>query len=458
MSQRMTSVARLTPRSRDSGSIEMGQASGDGVSTPLFIALLVVIVVEYVGLASYIPLLKAIRLTTILSYLVCLWALWRVGVVSLLAWPQTRTIIALIALSALSMLWAVVTTHAFLATRSLIDYLILTLAVSALVDRKSRIDLLSWAMALVCIFLVAVNVEHLASGVRAGQFRAGYFMGDGNDFAWGMVFALPLILNLVLGTRALFTRIVGLVGIACCLIGIIGSSSRGATLGLVASITFYWLALSQRKILGVVAIICVAAGVLIFAPPAYFERMHSVAEYQSDNSAKARLQAWGAAVRMARDHPLGVGAGNFSSAYGRFYRPDSGHNALSWAPERWISAHSIYFKTLGEYGILGLTMLLYLLWLNLRDNLRSRQTLLAAGVTARISPTWPGLLTMSLIGFAVCGTFLGGLSYPHLFLLTGLTIAATRLAVASAAGSQSSGNNPRPVRPRPAGARRPTLK
>jgi probable O-glycosylation ligase (exosortase A-associated) len=454
----MTSVAKSASVPWNARPDAVQQPPIDGYSGALFMALLLVIVIEYVGLASYIPLLKAIRLTTILSYLVFLWAIWRVGTAKLFAWSQTRTIVALIVLSALSMLWAVVTTHAFLSTRYLIDYLVLTLAVSALVDRKSRIDLLSWAMAIVCVFLISVNMDHLASGVRAGTFKAGYFLGDGNDFAWGMVFALPLILNLVLGKRALITRMVGLIGVACCLIGIIGSGSRGATLGLAASIAFYWLALSQRKMLGVIAIVCVTAGVLVLAPPAYFERMGSVAEYQSDNSARARLQAWGAAVRMALDHPLGVGAGNFSSAYGRYYRPDSGHNALSWAPERWISAHSIYFKTLGEYGILGLTLLLYLLWLNLRDNLRSRQMLLGAGAAARIPPTWPGLLTMSLIGFSVCGTFLGGLSYPHLFLLTGLTIAASQLAVASVAGSHLSESGHGRARPRSTGARRPTPK
>jgi O-antigen ligase len=159
--------------------------------------------------------------------------------------------------------------------------------------------------------------------------------------------------------------------------------------------------------------------------------MRSVSGYQEDNSAKARLQAWGAAVRMAADHPLGVGAGNFGSAYGRYYRPPEDQGALSWGAGRWLSAHSIYFRILGEYGLPGLVLLISLIWLNIRDNLRAHRTLVAAGKAARISPIWPALLNMSVVGHAVCGIFLGGWASPHIFLLTALTISTSRLAAAS---------------------------
>ena len=49
--------------------------------------------------------------------------------------------------------------------------------------------------------------------------------------------------------------------------------------------------------------------------------MNTMENYEEDSSAQGRLRAWHAARQMALDYPLGVGANNFSSAYGRFYIP-----------------------------------------------------------------------------------------------------------------------------------------
>ena len=90
------------------------------------------------------------------------------------------------------------------------------------------------------------------------------------------------------------------------------------------------------------------------APSGYFGRMGTVADYEEDNSAQQRLQAWGAALRMALDHPLGVGAGNFNSAYGRRYNPSTvgeGVSRVGWGNMRWISPHSIYFKPSGSTAL-----------------------------------------------------------------------------------------------------------
>jgi O-antigen ligase len=185
---------------------------------------------------------------------------------------------------------------------------------------------------------------------------------------------------------------------------------------------YYWIAMSRQKALGAIAVLAVLIGVLTFAPSAYLERLQTISAYQQDGSAMGRLQVWGASIRMAIDHPLGVGGGNFSSAYGRYYMPSSGENVLTWGSQRWLAAHSIYFKVLGEYGVLGLLLLLALIHGNIRDNLESRRRLGAGNESERFSPTWPALLNMSIVGYAVCGAFLGGISYPHLFLLSALTV------------------------------------
>jgi hypothetical protein len=54
--------------------------------------------------------------------------------------------------------------------------------------------------------------------------------------------------------------------------------------------------------------------------------------------------------------------------------------------------------------------------------------LLSQGEKAAIPAAWPAMVGMAIVAYAACGIFLGGLSYPHLFMLCGLTVANKRLA------------------------------
>jgi O-antigen ligase len=128
---------------------------------------------------------------------------------------------------------------------------------------------------------------------------------------------------------------------------------------------------------------------------------------------------------MAAENPLGVGANNFSSAYGRWYIPPDETTLIEWGRGRWLSAHSVYFRALGEYGVPGLVILLSLLVVNVRGNcqLAARIRSMPSGLPEQ----WPLLVNVSLVGYAVGGMFLGGLTYPHLYLLSGLGVAGARL-------------------------------
>lgn len=394
----------------------------------LFAGYLVLLLVEYGGLTKLVPALQAVRFSTILTYSMFFFVVAKHGLDSVRGTRQTKLLGALVVFTALSVLWAVVQWNAFNSIRALVDYMVLFILTAHLVDRQKRADALSWVMLITCTQLVLRNVEKLGSPERSGAFDAPYFMGDGNDFAWSMVIMLPMILNLVLGKRGVVTRLFALCGVAACLFGIVGSGSRGAALGLVASLLYYWIVLSRHKAAGAAMVVAILLGVAIIAPSTYFDRLQTIGSYQEDSSAQGRLQVWGAATKMALEHPLGVGAGNFSSGYGRYYIPSGGQNALTWGSQRWLAAHSIYFKMLGEYGFLGLLLLLAVIYANLRDNAESRRKLDGEQAHVRFSPTWPALLNMSMIGYAVCGAFLGGISYPHLFLLSALTVSARRAA------------------------------
>lgn len=407
----------------------MHSGTPDVPSLSLFVGLLVLIVVEYTGLSSHFPLLKAVRFSTVLSYSLLLLVLMKVGVGDLFSRSQTRIFVFFVAFTILSVLWAIVRMRAFESIRPLVDNLTLFIVTATLVNTWKRVEAIAWAFSLVSITLVALNLEKLSTAARVGSFNAPYFMGDGNDFAWALVISLPIALFLVVGNRPLVTRLIGQISVGACLLGVIGTSSRGGTIGLVAALFVYWAVLSRRKTLAAISIVLVTVVVLAMAPAQYFSRMQSVGDYRQDSSAQARLQAWRAATQMAIEHPLGVGAGNFSSAYGRYYKPPNDQSSIAWAPGRWLSAHSIYFRTLAEYGFVGLVLLLTLIWANFRENLATYRLSSTPHISNSDSMTWPALLNMSIVGYAVCGIFLGGFSYPHVYMLSALSISASRLAI-----------------------------
>jgi probable O-glycosylation ligase (exosortase A-associated) len=416
----------------------------------LFAAYLVLITFEWLGLQNLIPPLKLIRFTTLLGYGLLLLTIARLGIGHVLRQSQGRIFLIFIAFTMLSLAWAVVTFHAFNTIRPLIDYTVFFVLTALLVDRDKRFVQLGWTMLFIVMALVARNAAVLGDAARASAFAAGPFLGDGNDFAWGMVIALPLIGYLAASRRDAWSRAAGILGVGVCIFAVVGTSSRGSSLGLAGSLLFYCLVVSRHKLRSLVLVLAVVIGVVVLAPPSYMERMNTINHYEQDSSAQSRLILWRAAFAMAVDYPLGVGAGNFASAYGRYYTPvgersDQGSEVV-WAPTRWLNAHSVYFKTLGEYGFIGLALVISLIVINLRSCLRSRSQSILQGTQAAIRPEWPGLLATSLVGYAICGIFLGGLTYPHLFFLSGLVVATRQLTHSAAATASTTTSRTRVAR------------
>ncbi len=389
------------------------------------------------GLPNQYGFLKVTRFSTLLSYGLALMILMRARTLDVFSSRPAQILLGFLVFTILSVFWAYISTYAIATVRPIIDYLGLLITTAYVVDRRSRADKVAAMFVAVAAVLVYWNWNKLGGGPRVGAFKAPYFMGDGNDFAWFLVTTLPLGLSLVVGKRRILTRLFALAGCGACLIGIMGTQSRGAFLGVAACFLYAWLFVAKKKTLGAVALAGAVVGAVIMAPAGYFNRMHTVTEYQQDNSAQARLEAWTAAIHMAIDFPLGAGAGNFSSVHGRLYLPEEGTGRVNWGGRRWTNAHSIYFKVLGEYGFLGLGMLLWILGALIMQNTATRQRLLASPGDTPLDDHWPAFLNMSTLGFAVCGLFLGGLNYPHLFVLSGLSYSAWRIVALSADGTPS---------------------
>lgn len=422
------------------------------LGTMFFLAFVLIQLIEYGALGIYVPGLKQSRLSTLLSYALMLVVLVRYKGKAFES-VQAKLFGTFVAFTAIGITWAVVRSYVPLAVRYHVDYFGLFLITAFLVDSQRRADILALVFAFVTVLLVGQNLGKLGAEIRYGAFAAPYFMGDGNDFGWGLNVMLPFSIYLVIGKRRILTRLIGLAGIGAAILGIVGTESRGATLALVAILLLFWATVAKRKLLfvGILAVGLVA--VTLLAPPAYFDRLNSLQHVDEDNSAQGRLRAWRAARQMALDYPLGVGANNFNSAYGRFYIPA---DTAGFGAYRWISTHSCYFKVLAEYGYPGLFLFLGILFTTARDNVRSARRLRAAGTNAVFEPEWPLILNVSLIGYSVSAIFLGGITYPHLYLIVGLSAAAARVSKEAADAPAPTLAAPRPdvapgQAPRPAG-------
>jgi probable O-glycosylation ligase (exosortase A-associated) len=392
----------------------------------LFYLFLTVIAIEYLGLSREIPFLATVRFSTISVYLLLLLVLKHAGTEVFHGYRQNLLLSIFVVFTAATVLWAVITSTAFFALRTHLDYFALFLLTAYLVDRPERVRTFAIVASVIVLVLVLLNLNSLSSGARLAGVHGGYFMGDGNDFAWGLLFLMPLAIFLAVTRQRFVWRALGAAAAFAGIAGVIGTQSRGGTLALAAAMLFYWAFVMKRKVLGVAGLAVVVVAILMLAPSTYFERMSTIQTYQEDNSARARLQVWRAAMRMAIDYPLGVGVDNFGSAYGRYYIPKGDQNTLTWGSGRWLSAHSVYFRLLGEYGVLGVVWIVTLLVSSFRDNTASSRRFAASVAGSAPPPEWPLFLNMSLVGYAAAGTFLGGIAYPHLYLLSGLVASATR--------------------------------
>ena len=136
------------------------------------------------------------------------------------------------------------------------------------------------------------------------------------------------------------------------------------------------------------------------------ERMESTGgeKLEEDESAQGRLRYWAAGLRMAADHPLGVGPGNFHANIGRYLPGDAGRDA-----------HSIYIRCLAELGIPGFILFAAIVCNAFLTLARVRQLELGRADPGD-GPLRAFALQMSLILYLMCGIF-GSYIYLEMLLV-----------------------------------------
>jgi probable O-glycosylation ligase (exosortase A-associated) len=228
-----------------------------------------------------------------------------------------------------------------------------------------RIHALLWAICL------GVGSHSALEGLKFILSGGGHIVrglakyGDNNHLAVVTAMLLPLLIYLRTSTSSRYIKALILASVLLLTISIIATYSRG---GLIALTIFalWQVAVSRRKLLGLLLMLVAATVLLALAPERWESRMNTIADAGEDSSFQGRLAAWQISSAIALDHPL-VGGGFHAVESGSVwtkYQNQPGllgfldFPMLDGARDGGKAAHSIYFEVLGDQGFVGIAIFL----------------------------------------------------------------------------------------------------
>jgi probable O-glycosylation ligase (exosortase A-associated) len=264
-----------------------------------------------------------------------------------------------------------------------------------MLNSRERVHMLIWVIVLSLGFYGVkggiFTIVH--GGAYHVQGPSGSFIAGNNELALALVMTIPLMRYLQLNEPDRRIRLGLAVAMLLTALAAVGSQSRGAFVALFITGLVFWLK-SRNKVATLLLVSIPAVATVLIMPAEWFERMHSIQDYEQDASAQGRFLAWRFAINAARNDIFGVGFEGFKG----------------------YDAHSIYFEVLGEHGWIGLALFLSLLamtWLKsnavIRMAKRQPDTRWASDLAAMIQVT--------LIAYMSAGAFLGLAYFDYFYHL-----------------------------------------
>jgi putative inorganic carbon (hco3(-)) transporter len=305
---------------------------------------------------------------------------------------------------------------------------LMTFVTMMLINDSKKLKWLIWSI------VVSLGFFGVKGGIftllTAGSFRVwgppGSYIEGNNEVALALIVIAPLIWFLHMQEANKWIKRGLFLAMVLTMIAAIGSQSRGALLAIGAMGFFLWLK-SRGKIVtgayGVIFIVLLAA----FLPQSWYDRMNTIRDYKSDESAMGRINAWHVGFNIAKDRLTGGGFNTFNEQTFAIYAPD---------PDAVHDVHSIYFEVLGEHGFLGLILFLALwifTWFTASGVIRRckgrRDLQWAADLSA--------MCQVSLIGYGAGGAFLGLAYFDLPYHILTMVILVSRFSLAQQGEAKS---------------------
>lgn len=309
--------------------------------------------------------------------------------------------------------------------------------------------------AMVIIICLGMGIHGVLEGLKYVVSAGGHIVippasiGDNNYLALATLMVMPLLFYLFNYSESRLIRLSFMGALLACFAGVVATASRGGLIGLVILGGFLFLQ-SRRKLLALVGIAVLAAGLLSFAPERWMARMHTIGSASEDDSFMSRVSSWKLHAILALDRPL-VGGGYsalenpaiFDIYRRKFHMLDS--FGESPEPSMALAAHSAYFQALGDLGWPGLFLFMAILsagFYNLARILRMTR--------GNESLVWAYdlavLLRLSLVLFMVCGALLS-VTYFEMFyiMLTQVSVLRRYLEETTPAPARRQPGRPAPA-------------
>lgn len=310
--------------------------------------------------------------------------------------------------------------QAFEQWNKVMKIMLMTFVIFMLIKTKQHVQLLIW--------VIVISVSYY--GIKGGIFTIigggvdmvlgpeGTFIEGNNEIALALIITIPLMHYLQMVSQNVWVRHGLTVAMLLNAFAALGSYSRGALLAIAVMCGFLWLKSQHKVRIGLLLILAIPPA-LAFMPEKWSERMDTIHSYEEDGSVQGRFNAWWMAYNLAKDRPL-TGGGFEVSMPELFYR-------YAPNPEDLHAAHSIYFQALGEHGFVGLGLYLLLGFVTWRTGswiIRNTANLKEYRWAFNLAT----MIQVSLIGFAVGGTFLSLLYFDVPYYLMAAMV-VTRIVV-----------------------------
>ena len=258
------------------------------------------------------------------------------------------------------------------------------------------------------------------------------FLGNASELGLAILIYFPFAyyFYMVFNSKVFKRAIMVIMGIFC--ISLILTGSRGAAVGALFMVLAMFIKSKHKLRIATIGLL-IGLIALPILPQKYVARIESISDYEVDESANIRIALWKAGLKMVRDHPLlGVGVGNFSTAYGSIYR-EVGSSNLWWKP------HNNFIQVSSEMGLLGLIAYFSIMVFIFRENRKIRYKLNRYGIYNEFLFQCTQAVDISLVGYMIAGFFITSAYYPYLITLALISRAVSIFVENEVKGSRNAG-------------------
>ena len=224
--------------------------------------------------------------------------------------------------------------------------IIFALMMTHVAIRLKDLNWLMWTLAAGAAILGLEAWDTPRSMYVAGRLETvgGPDFADSNALAAYIAAMLPFMYVLLIRSGWLGRIFIALGG-AFAINAIVLCRSRGTVVALaVGAVAMLIFAPAKRRLRTALGVLLGLAALVYLGDPGFWSRAGTLGSSteQMDVSAQIRFEIWRGGMKMFADHPLGVGAGNFSANIGRY---------VPALPDR--DAHNTFIRCFCELGVQG---------------------------------------------------------------------------------------------------------